>query len=99
MGDRMYRVCLTVPLGKREGTMLLRETDGRVDGWITLMKKKNSLSGVLSGEGRLTLSGVIRTLVGTVNYTATGAVVGQKVFLNFRTDTGKNYPLTGEEYC
>ena len=98
MVDRMYRICLTVPLGSRMGTMLLREAEGKIDGWLSVMNEKNSLCGVLSSKGQLAVSGMIRTLVSTMHYTATGAIVGHRVFMNLKTDAGTYYPLTGEEY-
>ena len=97
MGNRMYRICLTVPLSSREGTMLLSDINGRIEGCLNLMNEKNKLYGTLSGDGRLNLFGVIQTLVSTVHYTAMGAIKGQKIFLNLKTDAGACYSLTGEE--
>lgn len=98
MSERNYRVCLTAPLGARNGTMVLHETGGKVDGWLNVMNEKNRFSGVLSEEGQLTLSGVIRTLISTVHYTATGTVSGHRILLNLKTDSGAYYPVSGEEF-
>ena len=98
MVEKKYRIRITVPLGSREGTMLLREAKGRVEGWMSVMNKKNLFSGVLSCDGQLTLNGVIQTLVRTLNYTARGEIIGQNIFLNLQTNTGAHYSLAGEEY-
>ena len=97
MREWNYRICLAAPLGDRNGTMVLHEADGRVDGWLNVMNEKNSFSGVLSDEGQLAVSGALRTLVSTMHYTATGTVSGQRILLNLETDTGAQYPLSGEE--
>lgn len=98
MSEKNYRICLTVPLGTRNGTMVFHETGGKVDGWLNVMNEKNRFSGVLSAEGQLTLTGVIRTLISTMHYTATGTISGQKLLLNLKMDSGTYYPLSGEEF-
>lgn len=30
MGEKKYRVSLSAPLGRRTGTMIIKETDGRI---------------------------------------------------------------------
>ena len=69
-----------------------------IDGWLDVMNKKNTFSGVISDDGQLTLSGEIRTLISTVHYTATGTVSGRKILLNIKTDSGAHYPVSGEEF-
>lgn len=98
MNEKNYRICLTVPLGNRNGTMVLHEAEGKVDGWLNVMNEKNKFSGILSDEGQLTLSGVIRTLISTMHYTATGTISGRNILLNLKTDSGVYYPVIGEEY-
>ncbi len=98
MAEKNYRICLTAPLGARNGTLLLCETAGMVDGWLTVMNEKNRISGRLSEDGQLVLSGMLRTLVSTMYYTATGMISGRKILLNLKTDSGATYPLSGEEF-
>lgn len=97
MREKDYRICLIAPLGTRSGTIMLREAGGKVEGWLNVMNEKNKFSGTLSAEGQLILSGVIRTLVSTIHYTAMGTVCGQKILLNLKTDSGAYYPVSGEE--
>ena len=98
MNEKNYRICLSVPLGSRTGTMYFCETDGKVKGWLNVMNEKNEFSGDLSCDGQLTLCGVIRTLMSAVSYTATGTIGGKNILLNLKTDSGAYYPITGEEY-
>lgn len=98
MNEKRYQICLSAPLGERAGTMMLRETEGKVDGWLQVMNEKNEFSGILSEEGQLVLSGVIRTLVSTMHYTATGTISGRNILLNLKTDSGAYCPVSGEEY-
>lgn len=97
MSEKNYRICLNAPLGVRFGTMAIHETGGRVDGWLNVMNEKNRFSGVLLEEGQLALNGVIRTLISTMRYTATGTISGQKILLNLKMDSGAQYPVSGEE--
>ena len=98
MDEKRYHIRLSAPLGQRDGTMVLRETDGRVDGWLDVMGRKNALHGRLSADGQLTLSGAFQTLVSTVDYTAAGTVCGRKILLNLKTAAGAYYPVSGEEF-
>ena len=40
MSEKHYRICLTAPLGARNGTLVLSETGGRVEGWLNVMNEK-----------------------------------------------------------
>lgn len=98
MCTKGYRICLSVPLGRRNGTMVLHETDGRVNGWMEVMARRNGLSGALSADGHITLSGMLQTLVSTMPYTAEGAIDGSKLFLTLKTAVGTSYSVSGEEF-
>ena len=98
MRTKGYRVCLFVPLGRRNGIMVLYEADGKVHGWWEVMAQRNTLSGTLSADGCLTLSGVLRTLVSTVPYTAEGTMDGSRLFLTLKTASGAYYAVSGEEF-
>ena len=98
MGEKNYRICLTAPLGARNGSLVLHGSGGRVDGWLNVMGRKNALSGQISDDGQITFSGSFQTLVSTVAYTATGTISGQRILLNLKTDSGAQYPVSGEEF-
>lgn len=97
MSEATYRICMSVPLGKRNGTMLLHRTGESIDGWLDVLGKRNTLSGVISSDGQVTLSGVLQTLYSTMPYTAAGTISGRKILLNLKTGSGAYYPLSGEE--
>ncbi len=97
MSDKRYRICMSAPLGKRDGIMFIHEADGKVDGWIEILNQKNAFFGRVSDNGQIIFSGVIKTLVNTVPYTATGTVGGGRLLLNMKTASGAYYPVFGEE--
>lgn len=98
MKEKQYNICLSVPIGQRSGTMLLRESDGNLDGWLEVMEHRNPFSGHLSDDGCMKFSGVIQTLVSSIRYTATGKVNGSGIFLNLITQSGDEYSVSGEEF-
>lgn len=97
MDERTYAVRLSVPLGARNGTMLLREQDGSIDGWLELMRHRNPLSGQLKPDGSMTLFGCIQTLISRNAYTAKGSRSGTHILFNLTMENGGEYSLTGEE--
>ena len=97
MSEKKYRVSLTAPLGERSGILTLRGSDGKLDGWLEVMQRRNPCSGTLSPGGQLALSGRLQTLVSSVPYTATGIISGRRILLNLKTSTGAYYPVSGEE--
>ncbi len=98
MSEKRYHICLSVPLGQRNGIMFVHESDGQVEGWLEVMNCKNAFHGQLSNNGELTISGAIRSLVSTIDYTAVGTISGQKILLNLKTMTGVYYQVFGEEF-
>ena len=97
MSEKKYRVSLSAPLGRRAGTLVIKETDGKVEGTLEMMNRSNALFGSISEDGRIVLSGSIKTLISTVQYTAEGTVSGHKILLNLKTASGAYYPVFGEE--
>ena len=98
MRTRGYRVCLSVPLGRRNGTMVLREAGGRIKGWWEVMAQRNTLSGTVSDDGHIAVSGVLRTLISTMPYTADGWISGNRILLILKTASGAYYSVSGEEF-
>lgn len=98
MSEKKYRICLFAPLGRRNGTMVIHETDGKVDGWLEVMNHQNALSGQMSSDGQVTLSGTFQTLISTIAYTATGTISRRNILLSLKTDSGAYYPVSGEEF-
>lgn len=99
MKEKRYHICLSVPIGQRSGTMLLRESDGELNGWIEVMEHRNLFSGCLCEDGRINLLGSIQTLVSSIRYTAVGTVSGKQILLNLTTQSGDSYSVSGEEFA
>ncbi len=97
MSEKRYKVCLNAPLGRRNGTMVINEADGNVSGRLKIMNRENPFSGRITSDGRLTLTGVIHTLMSTVEYAADGTLKGNGIFLNLKTPSGASYSVFGEE--
>ena len=98
MSEKLYHIFLSVPLGQRKGIMLINESGGQVKGWLKVMNCKNAFHGQLSDNGELMISGAIRSLVSTIDYTASGTIGGRKILLNLKTMTGAYYQVFGEEF-
>ena len=98
MLERKYRICITVPLGERVGTMMIKEKDDCIDGWIDIMNERNTISGIVSSDGQVVFSGTLKTLMNNFNFTASGYVKDKAITLTLKTDFGIYYSLTGEEY-
>lgn len=96
MSEKMYQICLLVPLGTRDGKLYLHETKGKVDGWLEAMNHRNYLTGTIAKDGTLELCGKLETLVETLSYTATGISYGGKISLTLKTVSGI-YSMIGEE--
>ena len=99
MTEKQYRICMSVPLGRRVGVMTVRESGGEVSGWFELMNHRNDFIGLLTDDGCLTLSGVLHTLISTIKYTAVGEIRGRELTLSLKTAAGAYYPISGEELC
>ena len=97
MSEKNYRICLTVPLGRRDGTLTICETDGRAEGRLDVMGERNPFSGQLSGDGTLKIAGTIRTLVDIIPYTAAGKIAGGEIRLTLKAASGAVYTVNGKE--
>lgn len=96
MNEKIYTVTLSVPLGTRDGKLCLQEDNGKVTGWLEVMNHRNPLSGTLSQDGTILLEGKIKTLINSIDYTASGTLCENKISLNVKA--GKDvYSAVGEE--
>ena len=82
MSDKKYRICLYVPLGKRDGTLSLHESDGRITGYMDILNQKSDIVRTLCSDGHLELCGVLKTLMTTVPFNAVGTIDGNRIILN-----------------
>ena len=55
MIEKRYKIHLKVPLGLRNGTMVIRESNGKAEGRLEVMNGKTEFFGELSADGSLTI--------------------------------------------
>lgn len=96
MAERIFKVCMQVPLGEREGWLRIQERSGVLSGYLDLLGHSEPLSGEIEPDGQCTISGRIRSLVRAMDYTATGTIWEGRVLLNVRTQRAA-FQMTGEE--
>lgn len=97
MSDKKYRICLSVPLGERNGTLFIHESDGWINGYMDILGEKNEVTGTLNSGGQLELCGALKTLMNTVPFSAVGTINGSRILLNLKTEYDVFYPISGEE--
>lgn len=96
MIHKKYRICLSAPLGNREGTLHISIGEGTADGCLEVMNHKNPLLDLTVSDGSISFSGEIESLVGKTEYTAAGTICGRKILLNLKTSPDV-YTVSGEE--
>ena len=97
MNERKYKICLSVPIGQREGSMYICESDGRLNGWMEVMGKQNHIAGFMHADGSIEISGTIQTLVSQISYAAKGTIIDDAVSLNLIATSGAIYHVFGKE--
>lgn len=97
MNERKYKICLSVPIGQREGSMYICESGGRLDGWLEVLGKQNHIAGFMYADGSIEISGTIQTLVSQISYVAKGTIMDDAVSLNLIATSGANYRVFGKE--
>lgn len=99
MEEKTFRICMTVPLGKRNGVMYLQKKNSSVFGWMDLMNHKNSFTGKFLDQKKIEITGTFKTLVSTVEYIGTGIITEHTVSLKLKTSSNDHYFVYGEEKC
>lgn len=97
MNEKNYRINMQTPLGKRWGTLLLRVSEGYVEGELNMFQKITSVTGTISDKCQISLEGELKTLLDSIRYSATGSISGRILLLNLETDSGQIFPVIGEE--
>ena len=97
MTERKYKICLSVPIGQREGSMYICESDGRLNGWLEVMGKQNDISGFMHADGSIEISGTIQTLISRIAYAAKGTIIEDAISLKLIATCGEAYHVFGKE--
>lgn len=67
-----YQITMQTALGLRHGTMLLEIQEHNIEGYMSILARKNYLSGEIDEKGDCRIRGTIATLIRTFEYSATG---------------------------
>ena len=96
MIDKKYSICLSAPLGNRDGTLCINIGEETANGSLQIMNHINPISDLVLSDGNISFSGEIESLVSKTEYTAAGTICGRRILLNLKTSFGV-YSVFGEE--
>lgn len=91
---RIYDVELSMPLGKRSGSLRLSVFGARFCGTLDLMKAENAIRGQTSNDGSCRVTGSIRTRMSTYRFEGEGRILPERIELLLRCRSIK-LPLRG----
>ena len=93
---KIYDLEMTVPLGIRHGTMVLKENaDGNVDGTIEILGNETPFTGKLDGI-HLSMEGTLKTQIRNVSYQGQGTLEGERIEMKIK-DNQNIYRLSGKD--
>lgn len=69
--ESVYRIFMKTEMGKKEGTLVLRENGTMLSGTLDIMRSKNPLQGEKTGDSEGFFTGIIRTLMNELKYVIT----------------------------
>lgn len=81
---RTFDVVLMTEIGPRYGTMEVVIDDGQVAGSLKLFGESHAFSGKYAVDGQCRLEGIMKTLMRSIHYVATGYMDGERVALTLR---------------
>lgn len=92
----IYDVRLMTPVGKRKGIMTVHKEHGRVYGVLDILGHSESFDGYISAEGSCVITGIVKTLMRTINYIASGFINDSELSLTVTDkNSGTAYSLDG----
>ena len=94
MSEYIYNVSLKTQLGMKNGIMHLYIENGKVGGYLDILKHSEPLIGNISLTGDCTLHGKIKTLVRFIQYTATG-YIDQNIVRLVLNSNKEQFEMTG----
>ena len=95
MVKRAYDIVMETPLGRRCGTLFLKESCGVLEGAIDILQHKNTVHGVIDELGACKLWGTLLALVYTVEFCAVGVANENGLWLKLRTAENWQYQIHG----
>ena len=92
-----YLINMKVPLGIRQGVMIVNEINGFITGKLDILGHIESFAGYLYDDGECKIYGNITSLTKTISYQAMGQMNEESISLDFYTDLGKFYAFGKKE--
>lgn len=93
-GSYRYSLEMTVPLGKRNGSLEIRILGKNMIGFLTMFTDTQPITcGICTGNG-ISFQGEMKTLAETIHYIAEGTISQSQIQLVFHTERG-DYPASG----
>lgn len=82
MRSQKYNIVMHTPIGGRHGMMEVTFDGSKLNGEIELLQQKVPFEGMVRENGECEISGRIRTLMKTINYTACGEITLRTLWLD-----------------
>ena len=86
-----YYITLGTGMGIKRGTMAVDIANGKIEGYLTLMRHENYFTGDISRDGSITFKGEIQSLLSSVGYRAVGKLSAESVTARITTDKSVLY--------
>lgn len=96
MIDGKYEVNIDSPMGRIKGIIGLITNGENLSGYIEAMGSKNVFEGGKIVGNTCTFVGEIKTMIGSINYTVTGKVIGDILDITANTNKG-NFNIKGKK--
>lgn len=96
MRDGTYRYALemTVPLGKRNGSLEIQILNQKVTGFLTMFTDTQRIARGICTRNEISFLGEMKALAESIPYRAEGTVSHKQIQLVFHTERG-DYPAAG----
>lgn len=94
MSEKIYRVFMSTPLGKKYGTLAATISGSDLSGHLDILAHNEPFKGTIDPNGHCVISGVFITLMHRVPYRATGTLTENSVHLLMQGNQ-RTYELSG----
>lgn len=94
MSEKIYRVFMSTPLGKKYGALAASIVGSDLSGHLDILAHSEPFEGTIDSTGNCVISGVFITLMHRVPYKATGTLSDSSVHLMMQGER-RTYELSG----
>lgn len=89
MRSQQYSIVMHTPIGGKTGMMTVIFDGSKINGEIELLQQKVPFEGSIYENGKCIISGKIKTLMKTIEYTACGEITLEKLWFNLEGEHTK----------